>query len=256
MRNCCPYREALFQGRLLTPELCAKKLKGVLAAWYNASPENLTLDSNGLVSGARDLSGNGNNGSQSTAGNRLTFFPSDWRFGGKSSFGSTTATGGRHLATPSIAIANVIISAYYGTPDTIYSTFQAYHHLLAPATSLKAYSYLLPNSGGTTYYTNGLEYDASPSINGKATSTIIAPLPPSTMTHTRTLTSEVYWIGGDTTWANRVWIGAFRNFIFSSTALTTYQKKLIEGVIAWDGGHQRALAGNHPFCNRPPLIGD
>jgi hypothetical protein len=63
-------------------------------------------------------------------------------------------------------------------------------------------------------------------------------------------------IGGDSNFAGRVWLGGIRNIIIASTALTAYQKALIEGVIAWNGAHQNSLVASHPFRNSPPLIGD
>lgn len=36
----------------------------------------------------------------------------------------------------------------------------------------------------------------------------------------------------------------------------TYKTKKIEAYLAWRSGTQSSLSADHPFRNRPPLIGD
>jgi hypothetical protein len=182
----------------------------------------------------------------------MKYFTSDPMFGGKPSFGSTTNTGVGSLVTPTMTITNLIFSIYYNNGFT--STFSNYDTIFI---SLLREIYITGNTGGNAFYIGTGAYDNSPSINGKATSSTILPLPTSTMTFTGASTSKPLNLGDEVlTGFNRRWLGAFRNIIIASTALTNYQKQLIEGVIAWDGGHQSNLVASHRFRNRPPLIGD
>jgi hypothetical protein len=223
----------------------AARLVPGIAAWYNA---DFLVIVSGLVAGAIDITGRGSGATQSTSGNRLTWFPSDALFGGRAAFGSTTNAGYRHILTPSLAAKNVIFSAYYGTGAT--SIFATYDCLLMATDR----SSLLVGDRATNIYYSDFAYDASPSKNGGLTSATILPLPASTLTHTGNAT-KAWLIGSDTeAGIDRTWKGAIRNVVIASTSLSAYWKRLVEGVIAWDGNHQHRLVETHPFRYQPPRV--
>lgn len=243
------YDEAKIQGRLLTPKNLAISLKSVLNWWYSA--DFLTLV-NGLVSGAVDLSGNGNDGVQATSGNRLTYFPSDPMFFGRPSFGSTALTGSRHLAAPaSYLYRHQIFSCYY--KDGVDATFDNFS-ILSAGTGSNGNPRLMGNSAAATIASVSA-YATTVSKGGATTSAVVLPLPATTITADGNSTFSLQ-IGGGTVNSGRVLVGGFRNFVGASAVLTQYQIALIEGCIAWDDGTQDTLIASHPFRNRPPLIGD
>jgi hypothetical protein len=232
---------------LLTPERAALQLSSVLAAWYNA--DHLTLV-DGLVSGARDLTGNGNDGIQTTEAYRLTFFQSDPMFGGRASFGSTSNVAKKCIETPSMVARHIFQSVYY--EDGVDDTFDVYSFFVGgPGTNgnVRVIGYLETAllSGGyqTAAYKNGTT----------VASDTVLPLPASVMRFDGD-TTQTWTIAGSDVSKDRVFVGGFRNVMFASSVLSTYQIQLSEGVMAWDGGHQGLLVANHPFRNRPPLIGD
>jgi hypothetical protein len=251
-RGINPYDQAKIQGRLLTPQNLAIRLKSSLNWWYNA--DFLTLDASGLVSGATDLSGNNRNGVQGTSGNRLTYFPSDPMFFGRPSFGSTTITGARHLAAPaSYFYKHQIFSCYY--KDGVDATFDTFSFMSA-GTGASGAPRLMGNSGTASLISTSA-YATTVSKGGATTSAVVLPLPATTIRADGNSTFSLQ-IGGVTTSGNvnRVLVGGFRNFVGASAVLTEYEIALIEGCIAWDDGTEDTLIASHPFSNRPPLISD
>jgi len=251
MRLANIYENARFQGRLLTPELCAKQLNSVILAWYNANPENLTLVS-GLVSGARDLTSRGNNATQATSGNRLTYFPQDPMFGNRSSFGSTTSNGSMHLAVASLAVRHIFWGVYY--KDGVDTTFDTYSFFIAGPGALGANRVMSDTAKATLISSSAFATTAYKNGSTSASATVL-PLPASVMRCDGN-TTQTWQIGGSSVSANRIFVGGFRNVVLCGTVLSSYQIQLIEGTIAWDGGHQGLLTADHFFKNRPPMIGD
>ena len=249
--------EGLRQTRILTPSVAAQNLRKVLHCWYNA--DFITVDVNGLVSGALDLTGKGNDGIQATASRRLTHFPSDLQFKGKPSFGSLTATGSRRLEVSGGGIslsteARIILSCYY--LDGLVSNFASFTGLVHGGSVLTdprvlgngaLWTSLLLNG---TFSKNGGEYFT--------TSTSPLPLPASTLAlRPGTNTANLLWsFGAELSSNNRTWIGGLRNMIITNSLITNLDISLIEGVIAWDGNHQNRLAANHPYRFVPPLVRD
>lgn len=247
--SCCPYREAKFQNRLLTPDRCAKQLSNVVYAWYNADPENLTLVS-GLVSRASDLSGHNNDGVQDTAGNRLTFFPEKPMFGNRASFGSTTKNGNRHLASPSLAVKHVFLSVYY--KDGVGATFDDYAFFFS-GTGTFGDKRVMGNLGGAGLISTSVFASVGYKNGTTSSSATVLPLPASVCRFDGDVT-QVFQIGGSSVVNNRGFVGGFRNVILATT-LSLYQIQLIEGVMAWDSGTQGLLIAGHPYANIPPLRG-
>ena len=249
--------EGLRQSRILTPVMAAQNLRGALHCWYNA--DFVSIDANGLVSDALDLTGKGNNGTQTTEANRLTYFPSDAMFGNLPSFGSTISTGIRHLSAGSTIPRQVIASCYYKTGTE--SAFSAYTGLFGPTSGLNGL--ILGNTGvnGDWQSLFNTSNTATCSKNGNPAQIRtgkVLPLPASTLTMTAVSTQilRIYQFGCDIISPNRNWIGGFRNLIIVSGTISAAQVALIEGVIAWDGNHQNLLAANHPYRFIPPLVRD
>lgn len=245
------YDEARLQGRLLTPQALAVQMQSRLHFWWSA--DWLNVDASGLVSGATDLTGNGNNGVQATAANRLTYFGADRMFGGRPSFGSTTVAGVRHLAAPSaLAYRWQIFSCYY--KDGLDNTFDSAMFFTAGTGSFGS-PRIMGLSGAATLALTEV-FTGALSRGGGAQSNTVLPMPATVCTANPGSLSGVYslQVGGSTAITDRVLVGAFRHFVASSAALTNNEISLIEGVIAWDDG--TPLVASHRFANRPPLIGD
>jgi len=243
------YKDAQWQRRLMTPAICARRVPGILL-WYNA--DFLTLDSSGLVSGATDLSNNGRH-STNVSGERLTYFPSDVMYCGRPSFGSTTTGGNRRLLTPvSLTPSHVFISCYY--KDGIDNTFDVLSYFLSGTGGFAA-PRIMGGTNTANLATGSSNYASTVSKNGAPESAVVLPLPVAVFQANASNKTGTYSFGGSSLFADRVLVGAFRNCVFADL-LSSYEQKLVQGVMAWDTGCQNALVDNHPFKNRPPLLGD
>lgn len=245
------YDEARLQNRLLTPQVLAMQMQSRLHFWWSA--DWLNVDASGLVSGAIDLTGNENNGVQSTAANRLSYFASDRMFGGRPSFGSTTSTGARHLAAPSaLAYRWQIFSCYY--KDGVDNTFDSATFFTTGAATFGS-PRIMGAVGAATLITNDV-FASTLSRGGGVQSNTVLPMPATVCAATPGALTVAYslQVGGNSFTLDRVLVGAFRHFVSSSATLTNNEISLIEGVIAWDDG--TPLVASHRFANRPPLIGD
>jgi len=258
-RGVSPLDEARLQGRLLTPTLLAQRLRAKLHFWWSA--DFLTVDSGGLVAGATDLTGQGRNGSQTTAAARLAYFPSDPMFGGRPAYGLTANPSVLSFLSDSATrtVFQYFVSCYY--KDGLDNSFDQISYLISGAGSFGAFRLNgeVATAGwsalitGRTFYNTG---DPFPNKNGFEASQTLLPLPASVIQTRAALgRSQATRVGGGDT-APQAWIGGFRHVAACSQVLTDFETALMEGVIAWDDGTQSRLIGTHPFVNRPPLIGD
>jgi hypothetical protein len=55
---------------------------------------------------------------------------------------------------------------------------------------------------------------------------------------------------------NRWWSGSFAGAILLNRSLSLIEIQKLEGAILWPRGWQSNLPANHPYRNRPPLVGD
>jgi len=256
-RGISRYDEARLQGQLLTPEICAVRLRGDLRLWYNA--DHLTLDGSGLVEAAEDLTGQGNDGSQTTAANRLNHYPEDPMHGCRASFGSSSYTGNRNLVMGSWEWAvgdDVFMSVNY--KDGIDSTFDVYSFFICGPGGYGEQRCMGTASNNTLYsggssWTNDVAKNGNPSV-----SNVILPLPTSVCRFVCDAykSSEIHYLMGHPSRADRDLEGTCRNVVVANTSLSVDKRQLIEGVLAWDSGIGADLVADHPFVNRPPLIGD
>lgn len=233
----------------LTPSNAAPLITNVVA-WYNA---DYTITTNGLLAFATDLTGKGNHGVQTNEADRLTNFVSDAMFGGKSSFGSMTSTGVRHLAVPSLTARHIFWSVYY--KDGVDNTFDVYSFFIGGPGSAGASRVMGTQSLATLYATGA--YAPVAYKNGiTSSSSTVLPLPASVMRCDGNVT-QTWQIGGNTVASpGRVFVGGFRNVVFASSVLSTNTIALIEGVIAWDSNCQTNLVSDHKYRNRQPEWSD
>jgi len=68
---------------------------------------------------------------------------------------------------------------------------------------------------------------------------------------TRTQNNQGNSIGGVTT--GNFYPGSISEVIVYNTQLTTYQRQVVEGYLAWKWGFQSLIPNNHPFYRTPPL---
>jgi hypothetical protein len=253
------YDEARLQGRLLTPRLLAQRLCSKLFFWWSA--DFLTLDTNSLVEGAEDLTGQGRNGAQGTATARLTYFPSDRMFGGRPAYGMTANAAALSFLGDSATrtVFQYFVSCYY--KDGVDNSFDQNSYVISGAGSFGSFRLqgTSATAGWTALITNRTFYntgDPFPTKNGFAASQTVLPLPASVIQTRAALgRSQATRVGGGDT-NNQAWIGGFRHVVACNQVLADFESALMEGVIAWDDGTQSRLIGTHPFANRPPLIGD
>jgi hypothetical protein len=250
--------EARLQGRLLTPEQLAQRLRAKLHFWWSA--DFLTIDANGLVSGAFDLTRQGRDGAQGTAAARLTYFPSDPMFGGRPAYGMTANPAVlSFLGDATRTVFQYFLSCYY--KDGLDTTFDQASYAISGAGAFG--SFRLQGAAGTadwqtlitgrTFYNTG---DPYPRKNGFPAAQPVLPLPASVIESRAALgRSNATRVGGGDT-AGQAWIGGFRHVVACNQILTNYEVELVEGVISWDDGTERQLNPAHTFANRPPLIGD
>jgi hypothetical protein len=244
--------EGLKGNRGLTPFIAAQNLKNVLHCWYNA--DFVQVDSNGLVSGATDLTGRGNHGTQSNATNRLTYFPSDALFMGKPSFGSASSTGQKHILAGSAPLglqARIILSTRY--QDGLVSTFAEWSALVQSGANL-----FIGRQNTNAFWSGYNFFYSKNGFSFLASGTACLPMAASTLVFApaSAISASIWHFGCDTVTINRNWLGGYRNMIITNSSISAAQVALIEGVIAWDGGHQNALVSTHPYRYSPPRIID
>jgi hypothetical protein len=249
------YDEALQQGRLWNPR------NDGLAVWYDAEDiGTITCDGSGKVSEWRDKSGNANNATQGTAGQRPTFQAA-------SVFGkpgilfvrsSSTNLGFTTLATGDTTVSIAWRHTVSANPKTLFCRVsgsgahqcRCYGDQLAqsvnfvvdvqtapsgPAAPVNHVSSWRSSSGGGTWLMrdDGIQY---------------------TTTNSTTITSGQNGIGISNGGDNLD--GVICEILCSLGKATDYEIIRREGYLAWKWGFVARLRGNHPFNNRPPLIGD
>ena len=254
MARCCRARAYRHRaGEIMTPEICAIMFCRKLNFWYSA--DHPVVDASGLLSGADDITCQGNNGTQATEADRLTYFRSDSMFGGRPAFGSTTSTGYRRLVGPSSKLyRHQIFSCYY--KDGVAATFDTYNIISNDDSAGYGQPRICGNSANATLL-NSSTYTTTLSKGGAAQSATVLPMPATVCVASGNATFDIR-IGGPqlATVKDRVWQGAFRHFVGVNVVLTAREIAIIEGVIAWSDGTQHRLTDSHPFRLRPPLVGD
>lgn len=267
MRECCPYREAKFQGRLwtvssLTPvidynfdriESLTINASNKITNAKNMAMNGFDLDSGGITwdtverAGACDVSNPYIYSSTSKSLGSTTSFtvlsilkptsssqatintPLDWDHSSGGGYGPFVAQ--------SESSDN---SHYYSWSNGTNFYFANVPKMPAPALNTWAIMVANMTSGTLNNYFNGSLVSGFPRTGGGAVST-----------HARR-----FCIGTALGYTGRLWRGKVKRVVIVPGFMSLRHVKLIEGEAAWQAGLQSLLVASHPFRNRPPMIGD
>lgn len=257
------YDGAKRQDRLWTPrEFPASKL----TVWYDFSDtSSLTLDSSSGTSQINDISGNGNHATQGTSGNRPLVRPvgkvniASRQFaehqGGSS--GMTLNTGltysganGFSAACAAHCTGSANVDFFGGTTGAIELRWTG-GGPFAVQIVRRAQAALLSTTATTPAgMMNTVGCDAATNLtsvwlNGSLTTSSTNPA------FTVALTTIFEAVG-------QSYSGGIGEFLFfNSSVLTTRERGLVDGYLAWKWGVLKTrMDVSHPFLTRPPLIGD
>lgn len=276
MRDCCPYREALFQGRLWTPD----QVRPNLSFWQDADDISTITIATG-VSEWRDKSGNGRHFTRGTGNEQpsysstgflgrpgITFDGSDDNLilNGISSL-ITNQTHGvywvfRRISGNSGGSGyNPTISIYPSNGTSDYGALHYVKNSNALGASYPYYGapsiYFYDLNSGTAYDNNTgniMSFQANAPSGATAWS----------VHRNGTLEGSTNGIGTPNTNNDGYVLGKqiqplrHLNCVFAEVLMVQNTneriRQLVEGYLAWKWGVQ--IAASHPFANRPPLIGD
>jgi hypothetical protein len=252
------YDEARIQGRLWTP--IHLRAVGKLARWYSV-PDGAVVDGSGNVQTLKDLSGNGLDATQATAGSRPEYEPIS--LGHINRKPGTLTSADKSLSMTAVA--------YNGTNGLSWA-FVASQNAAGTGTSNCIVG------GGTGGLEVRLNY-TSPGwdVIRQAQLRLIlmtAPAPNtlSVLGCDLATNSTIGWVDGTSSsnatnpalsnggnlllsaGGTEFLRGRFQEAIASELKWTTRERYLVDGYLAWKYGTN--LAAAHPFKNRPPLIGD
>jgi hypothetical protein len=251
------YDEARLQGRLWTPDLLGPRVK----AWYEVEQSSGT---SGLITSARDLSGNGINltGSVgiSSYKNGKQIWTTDGFTSGQYLQGNLTLTG--------TAPVSFFISAFASNAGTSYSRLLSVGvfnvndfdrvsaiSILREGGNQNMTSFWNGNTRGLVPFVYDVPFmmsvvydgvNCTIGLDGKYAT-------PSAAAHDLAVTTirlAANVNSGDASY----WFGGVSSAIVVQGAISAQEKAQLEGYSAWSRGTR--LAANHPFANRPPLIGD
>ena len=263
-RGIDPRDSAYLQGRLWTPAALRP------AAWYDAADLSTLTIATG-ASEWRDKSGNARHATQATAANQPLLNLTE--FNGLPSL--YVSVDGGHMAisvSPYTAYPVSIISAIklrsgsaqrgaivkLGNSSTGIGLGRGSTDLssagnnmtgikenvawITTSTAIQSSAVLVmvqPSSGSTTFFQNG----SAVTITAGASN---APNNPSTEA------SIFGYIGAGN--LGRTFQDYVGEVVLTTSAISTYERQLVEGYLGWKW--KTDLAADHPFANRPPLIGD
>jgi hypothetical protein len=244
-RGVSPLDEARLQGRLWSPNVFR------LGAWYDAADLSTITTVSGGVSDWRDKSGNGRNLTAIGTGPRPIYTENGFNNRPALNYG----TGGTTLNSGMV---------WTGTAFNPVRTFGVAHW--EGPNPFTAYSALLsyPYAGNSDLVLveapNGW-FGARPIfLNGN--DPIATPLPTISTpflwvdNEAANAGKTTLWIGSDRGGGGRAWRGKIAEVVITLFAPTLRERRTIEGYLAWRWGLEANLPANHPYRNRPPLIGD
>lgn len=259
--------EAQLQGRLWTPTLVRPAL------WLDAADISTITIATG-VSQWRDKSGNAKNVSQATIANQpaLTTFNglNAISFNGTSNFLRNTTTGitsGTYTGEFNVfsvvsrttgsggAILTERDTSLVGTHLWLGKFSPAYYLSSDGANNssnheISAASYaLLSTSGGILSHQHVPAKRDNLWLNGSSISVI-------TGTASNITGTAGFTIGARESMVGQFWAGNICEIIALTSNLTSANRQIIEGYLAWKWGLVSSLVSTHPYINRPPLIGD
>jgi hypothetical protein len=242
--------------------------------WLDAADSSTITIATG-VSEWRDKSGNGRHVSQSTAANQPAYQAT-----GLNSMPTLRSAGSGRLLTATLsgfAGTNNLWAFAVGTMDSVTSSFgrlvsfsngatQDFNNIASTSLLIRsaatnamvsyrngialnslAVSLSAPmivgsqfNSSGNTFYVNGTG-SALNTSGGAIGNFATAPR------------ISLFYHGGS---GDSPWTGNLSELVLGDTALSTANRQLIEGYLAWKWGLTANLPTAHPFKNRPPLVSD
>ncbi|MFM6670836.1 MAG: hypothetical protein ACKPJO_12020 [Dolichospermum sp.] len=224
------------------------------ALWLDAADSSTIILNGSTVSQWRDKSGNGRHISQGTAANQpartlnglngkpvLTFDGSDF-------FNPVTAS----LSQFSVIMVEI---AAQNTQDVYYpvgftsgetglsvgGTFLSQRFSLFNGTTAIATSETSVLNTPTIVFAGSNSSGRQISVNGNA---------PATDSTSQSITQITVGRRGDGQWP---FFGTIPELIFTDNLLSTTERQLIEGYLAWKWGLTANLLNNHPFKFNPPL---
>lgn len=269
------YDEALIQGRLWTPQSIPAT---TLSAWYDASQINtLTIGASNKVTNWADRSGNGRNLAQANSAKQPTYntvgfnkrLPGvvfDGSDGIRGAFGATATVWNGFVVfqiNTNVQFGRLLGLARSDGAD--YLGGNGYGLLITDDTSgaLGIYSYDSLKLSSLNWVT-GVYTDPhlAVCVNSGSQNTVglDGTMGTSASYSPASKTPDYVELGatvdGTTTPLNGVIVEA----MVLAGALTTRERQMIEGYLAWHWRHTAwsgtRLSASHPFGNRPPLIGD
>lgn len=226
------------------------------ALWLDAADASTITLNGSTVSQWNDKSGNGNNATQSTAANQPTY--------------QATGLNSRPTLSFDGSVDGFNLTSGVAAPRSIYVVDSGFGYLFSAATERIAF--------GTSVTANTLSWTANsntPIINaatitGRTNSTIQFE------GFDLSSTAYAYWLDGTSTVSgtgtypansfNRIglkwdsatsipnWTGRVSEIIMTSSVLSTQNRQLIEGYLAWKWGLQSDLPVGHPYKNAPPTV--
>jgi len=241
-RGVSPLDEARLQGRLWSPNVFR------LAAWYDAAELSTITTVSGAVTDWRDKSGNGRNLTGMTsrptyAANGLNNRPAlSWPTSGGAQVGMTW-TGAAFNPVRTFGVAR------YEGPTPFGQT-----------SGLMSYNFSGVIDITLTGTTDRWLFDRLVFLNGSESSSDVAlPAVASPFLWvdnvTPTAGRTTIWIGNDRGGSSPAWRGKISEVVSTLFEPTLRDRRTIEGYLAWKWGLEANLPANHPFRNRPPLIG-
>lgn len=268
MRNCCQYREALFQGRLWNPSIVRPLL------WLDGSDLSTITFTGSGVSEWRDKSGFRQHFSQSTDSQRPTITKAEGLpallFDG-SNDNLTALSTAQTYAYPFTALFLASASSFSNAYNTLFDSYQD------SSGTNPGHAYFIESNGKSAFYgvstTGQQNYDGTGAITYstgtpflfacsvgnsliKSWGNGVVDAAPSSLSFTNTTTpvgSSIYVGAGVRFSRYTPW--TLREVLFIS-GVSARGRQIAEGAMLWKRGLQRLLPASHPFKNRPPLIGD
>jgi hypothetical protein len=240
-RGVSPLDEARLQGRLWSPDALR------LGAWYDAADLATIATASGAVTDWRDKSGNGRN-LTAVATQRPTYTANG--FNNRPAINYGAAQNNNRLSWTGAAFSPVRTFgvAHWEGPNP----FVGYSGLLSFNYAGNSDLFLAEVSnqwfGARQIFLNGNDPIATP------LPTIQSPFlwgDNEAASAGRTF----MWIGADRNENNRGWRGKIAEVVITLFVPTLQERRTIEGYLAWKWGLDANLPANHPYRNRPPLIG-
>jgi hypothetical protein len=239
-RGVSPLDEARLQGRLWSPNALR------LGAWYDAADLATIATVSGAVTNWRDKSGNGRN--LTPMATRPTYTEN-----GLNNRPALSWAGGQRGMTWTGAAFSPVrtfgVARYEGTTP------------FGQTSALMSYNYSGLNDLFLAGTTDRWLFDRLVFLNGNESSSDVAlPAVASPFLWVDNVAASAgrtaLWIGNHGGGQSPAWRGKIAEVVITLFVPTLRDRRTIEGYLAWKWGLDANLPANHPFRNRPPLIGD